>query len=82
MARHEEDSLEPLKSLLLRKLGPGTSAADLEGIDSLNFAGLREKLLDEAPLDVEWIKQASQGYKLEFESLRGIDLPFRRLAVT
>ncbi|CAM9159735.1 unnamed protein product, partial [Ascophyllum nodosum] len=55
----DEDCLQPLKSLLLSKLRPKASAADLEDIDALNFAGLRGKLLEAAPLDVAWIKQVN-----------------------
>lgn len=51
--------LEPLKSLLLGQIGSRLPAAAVEDIDSLNFAGLRDMLLAEGPLDVAWIKKAS-----------------------
>lgn len=51
--------LQPLRSLLLDKVGSALSASALEEVDSLNFAGLRDKLLAEGALDVAWIKKAS-----------------------
>ena len=53
------DCLQPLKSLLLGRVGSKLSREDLKEIDSLNFAGLRDQLLAEGPLDVAWIKKAS-----------------------
>lgn len=52
--------LQPLRRLLLNKIGSSLSAAEMEDIDSSNFAGLRDKLLAEGPLDVAWIKKASE----------------------
>lgn len=51
--------LEPLKNLLLGRIGSRLCAAAVEDIDSLNFAGLRDMLLAEGPLDVAWIKKVS-----------------------
>lgn len=51
--------LEPLKNLLLDRIGSSLSTAAVEDINSSNFAGLRDMLLAEGPLDVEWIKRAS-----------------------
>lgn len=54
-----KDCLQPLKKLLLDRVGSTLSAGDLKELDSLNFAGLRDQLLAEGPLDVAWIKKAS-----------------------
>lgn len=56
---NDKQCLDPLKNLLLGRIGSRLSAAALEDIDSLNFAGLRDMLLAEGPLDVAWIKKAS-----------------------
>lgn len=68
--------LEPLKTLLLDKIGSKLSAAALQDVDSLDFAGLRDKLLAQGPLDVSWVKKVnaaeaefwrrSQGNRVDF----------------
>lgn len=58
-ADSSKDCLQPLRSLLLGRVGSKLSPGDLKDIDSLNFAGLRDQLLAEGPLDVAWIKKAS-----------------------
>lgn len=50
--------LQPLKSLLLDKIGSNLSAAALEDVNSLDFAGFRDKLLAQGPLDISWVKKA------------------------
>lgn len=56
-----KDFLQPLKKLLVDRVGSKLSAEDLKELDSLNFAGLRDQLLAVGPLDVTWIKKASWG---------------------
>lgn len=51
--------LQPLKDLLLERGGARLSTDAMEEIDSMNFAGLRDRLLTIGPLDVAWIKKAS-----------------------
>eukprot|EP00903_Cladosiphon_okamuranus_P019157 g17620.t1 len=70
------DCLQPLKKLLLDRVGFKLSAGELKELDSLNFAGLRDQLLAEGPLDVAWIKKVnaaeaefwrrSQGTRIEY----------------
>lgn len=73
------DCLQPLKRLLLDKVGFKLSLENLKEVDSLNFAGLRDQLLAEGPLDVAWIKKASWGLDLAFA---GLSHPHQTLAET
>eukprot|EP00904_Undaria_pinnatifida_P005032 jgi/Undpi1/1659/HiC_scaffold_11.g05049.m1 len=72
-ARHR---LQPLKTLLLEKIGSNLSVTALKDVDSLDFAGLRDMLLAQGPLDVAWVKKVnaaeaefwrrSQGKRVDF----------------
>lgn len=53
----EAHSLQPLRDLLLEKIGPGASARVVKDVYSKNFAGLRDDLLALGPLNVDWIKE-------------------------
>lgn len=66
LVNNSKHCLQPLKSLLIDKVGSRLSLTDVKELDSLNFAGLRDQLLAEGPLDVAWIKKASWGLRWAF----------------
>eukprot|EP00752_Nemacystus_decipiens_P007727 g6908.t2 len=71
-----KDRLRPLKRLLIDRVGTKLSAGDLKELDSLNFGGLRDRLLAEGPLDVAWIKKVNAAEAEFWRRSQGIRIDY------